>query len=294
MLSLTVAGLVLAACALPFGSREAPPDPFALFRPNLLPEAQADLDALADAPVYHLTMHIDPPNRRVTGQARVTVPNTSRQEWREIFFRLYPNLLQYSGVMTVDGATVDGQAAAFTYDADDTALRLIFPAPLAPGRAAIVQLSYTLQAPRRNVGYVLFGEGQGILSLPVAYPVLAVYDEGGWRLDVVPSHADAAFSATSFYVVTATVPAGVVVVPSGAVLTTVAGDDGTVSWHIASGPAREFALLLSADYQVASTQAYSTTVTSYFLPGDREMGLVALEYAAAIVRVYSDSFGPYP
>jgi hypothetical protein len=294
LLGLTLAGLLLTACALPLGSREASPDPFVLFRPHLLPEAQADLDNLKDAPVYHLTMRIDTANRRVTGQARVTVPNASRQEWKEVYFRLYPNLLQYSGIMTVDGVTVDNQAAAFTYDADDTALRLILPSSLAPGRSAVVQLSYTLQAPRRDVGYVLFGEGQGILSLPVAYPVLAVYDEGGWHLDVVPSHADAAFSATSFYVVTATVPAGVVIAPSGAVLTTVAGDDGTVSWHIVSGPAREFALLLSPDYQAASTQAYSTTVTSYFLPADREMGLMALEYAAAIVRAYSDYFGPYP
>jgi hypothetical protein len=295
MLSLwIVLAFILAACALPFGAREASPDPFALFRPYLLPEAEADLGALRDAPVYHLTMRIDPANRRVAGQARVSVPNTSRQTWNEIFFRLYPNLLQYSGVMTVDGVTVDGQAAAFTYDAEDTALRLILPAPLAPGRSALVQLSYTLQAPRRERGYVLFGEGQGILSLPVAYPVLAVHDEGGWHLDVVPAHADAAFSAASFYVVTATVPAGVTLAPSGAVVTTTTQADGTVAWTIVSGPAREFALLLSADYQIASTQAYSTTVNSYFLPQDKAAGLAALEYAAAVLRVYSDHFGSYP
>lgn len=285
--------LLLAGCAL-FSSRHKDPFDLTPFQTGLLPVAQADLTQAEHMPFYRLDLRIDPVAREVKGRARVSVPNTGDRPLQELYFRLYPNILQYAGIMIVDGLTVDDEAAGFTYAAQDTALQLILPRPVPPKQRVEVEISYTLQVPRRDEGYVLFGASQGILSLPVAYPVLALREGAAWKLDIAPPQADAAFSEASFYLVTATVPSGITIAPSGRVVTTTAQSDGSIVWQIASGPSREFAMLLSADYEMASTQAYSTTVTSYFLAGDRDAGLAALEYASASIRIYSDHYGTYP
>ena len=292
-LIMAFAVLILAGCAL-FSSRPAESIDVTPFQAGLLPHAQGDLARAEGMPYYHLDIRIDPTAREVKGRMRVSVPNTSNEPLGELYFRLYPNIVQYAGIMIVDGLTVDGEAAGFAYAAQDSALQLVLPKPLPPKQRVEVEISYTLQVPQRDKSYVLLGASQSILSLPVSYPVLALREGTEWKLDVAPPYADAAFSEASLYLVTATVPSGVTIVSSGRLVTTTTQTDDSVVWQFAAGPSREFAMLLSTDYEMASSQAYSTTVTSYFLPGDRGAGLAALEFATAAIRIYSDHYGAYP
>ena len=265
-------------------------------------EAQGQLEMLGPMPRYDIRVRIDPAaERQLTGWERVLVTHCGQDELHELYFRLYPNLPQYGGGMGIQGVAVNGQTAPFSYEAENTAVHILLPEPLLPDSTAAVELSFDLKVPEREEGYVLCGESRGFLSLPLFYPVLAVRDDRAgvppWNLDIAPTtHGDVAFVEVGLYRVTATVPSGVVVAATGTVISTTNSSEGE-GWtdiHIVGGPRREFMLILNPHFQTASTDACGARVTSYFLPQDRTTGLVALQYAAAALRVYCQRFGPYP
>jgi aminopeptidase N len=270
------------------------------YRPAMQERAQSQLDALHHLPRYDISVRIDPAaERQVTGWERVLVPHRGPDQLEELYFRLYPNLSRFGGGMSINGATVNGQTATFVYEADDTALRVNLPEPLLPDSEASVDLGFDLQVPRREKGYVLCGESQSILSLPLFYPTLAVredrVDVHRWNLDIAPSiYGDPAFVEAGLYQVTATVPSEMVVAGTGTVITTTASSDGWSDVHFAGGPRREFMLILSSQFRTAGVDACGARITSYFLTGDEATGMAALQYAAAALRVYCEYFDPYP
>ena len=271
------------------------------YRPALLPEAQPQLNALHHLPRYDISVRIDPAQvPQVTGREQVWVENREKEALSELYFRLYPNLSRFGGAgISIGGVAVDGQTIPFTYEEQHTALHVALPEPLAPGSAASVDLTFDLLVPQSEEGYVLLGHSQSILSLPLFYPLLAVRDASAgvprWNLDLAPSlFGDAAFAEAGLYRVSATVPADMVVVGTGTVISTTLPQDGFKAIQFAGGPRREFMLILSPHFQSASLDACGATVTSYFLPPDGVTGQAALQYAAAALRIYCEHFGPYP
>jgi len=287
----------------------ASPDEMAPYRPAMQPAAQGQLETLGSFPRYEIQLRIDPAAKEqltgekrveVSGRERVWVPHRGQKELKELYFRLYPNLPRYGGSMGIDGLAVNGQSVPFSYAAESTAIHIPLPKPLLPGTKAMVELSFNLKVIESEGGYTLCGKNRGILSLPLFYPVLAVHDEGAgfppWHLEIAPSQGDVAFVETGLYLVTATVPSNVVVAGTGTVVTTTMSGqvEGWSDWHFVGGPRREFMLILSPDFQTASTDACGARVTSYFLPEDRGTGLTALHYAATALRIYCQHYGPYP
>jgi len=270
------------------------------YRPALLPEAQPQLNALHHLPRYDISVRIDPAQvPEVTGREQVWVENQEKEELSELYFRLYPNFARFGGDMRIGGVAVDGQTVSFTYEEEHTALHIALPEPLAPGSAASVDLTFTLRVPHSEKGYVLLGQSQSILSLPLFYPLLAVRDASAgvprWNLDLASSYfGDVAFAEAGLYQVSATVPADMVVVGTGTVISTTLPQDGFKDVLLAGGPRREFMLILSPHFQSSSLEACGSTVTSYFLPPDGVTGQAALQYAAAALRIYCEHFGPYP
>ena len=269
------------------------PDPLAAYRPALIASAQDDLDALADLPRYDITLTVHPERLLVSGQETVRYSNVTGAPLEEIVFRLYPNLPHYGGQMAVTTVRVDDELVTAITDAEDTALRVPLSTPLRPDQSVEIELEFTVEAQPVS-GDTVFGAGQDILSLPDCYPLLAVHDEVGWRTDVAPAHADAVFSDLALYIVDVTAPARVVVTGCGTTAEPTINEDGTRTWHLAGGPRREFALVLSADFVTASTTVGETTVTSYYLSRHSDAGRAALRYGAAALRIYSELFGPYP
>jgi aminopeptidase N len=70
--------------------------------------------------------------------------------------------------------------------------------------------------------------------------------------------------------------------------------DGDTLHHYESGPARDFFLIASPDFQVASQPAGPTVVNAYYLPDQDEAGRAAAEVAAGALEVYNQKFGAYP
>jgi len=290
--------LLCSGCA----TSKQPPDPMARYHPALQPEARAQLSQLGKLPRYDISVRIDPSaEAEVVGTQRVAIYHEGPDELTALYFRLYPNQMRYGGVMSIGGVTINGQTAAFNYASDNTAVHIALPQALPPESRADVDLSFELQVPQRDGGYLLLGESQGILTLPMFYPILAVRElhggEPAWNLDIAPpAFGDVGYIQAGLYQVTATLPSDMVVAGTGAVITRtqssqLANYDDLV---LVGGPRREFMLIMSPLFQTVDMGACGARVTSYFLPEDRATGLVALQYAAAALRVYCDRFGPYP
>lgn len=268
------------------------------------------LPEVGPMPEYRLKLDLKPLDRRLEGSQQVSIPNRTGTILNEIVFRLYPNLPQYGGRINIGPVWVDGQRNTSSLRAKDTSLVIPLSQPLGPEASVSISMTFEVEIPQRDSGYVLFGESQDIWSLPDAYPLLAVHrsstgrtlasstgqgkDGSYWHEDLAPPHRDAVFADAALYDVTLTLPSSLTLAATSSVVTHTATADGQRVYHILGGPLREFAWLASEDYSVVETDAYGTTVRSYFLSGDEAAGQAALNTAAAALRTYADAFGPYP
>ncbi len=253
-------------------------------------------------PQYRLFLTLKAADRRVVGHQQVTVPNRTGVDLSEVVFRLYPNLPQYGGQMSVGPVWVDGQRGTSEIRASDTSLVVPLPRPLGPEASTTISMTFSIHIPEPARDYVLFGYSEGIWSLPDAYPILAVHEGSldttspnpGWLEDVAPAHGDAVFADAALYNVSLTLPPTLTLAATGTVVTATETVGGQQVYQIAGGPLREFSWLASSSFSEATTTAHGVTVRSYYLPGDEAAGQAALNAAAASLRIYSDAFGPYP
>jgi aminopeptidase N len=169
------------------------------------------------------------------------------------------------------------------------------PAPLAPGASTDITLTYEAIVPAQpQQGYNIFSFTNGTAALAGFYPAVAVYDEEGWNIEPPPIYGDATYLDIALYQVKLTVPAQMVVVASGSLLAEATNPDGTKTLNFASGPIREFYLVLRSDFQITSGTVDGITVNSYYPPALEADGKLALQYAVDSLRIFSQSFGPYP
>ena len=292
-LALTLAGLLLTGCTL---LKPAPPaDPLADYRAALRPGftlPPAQLDALLR---YSITVKIDVAARAYTGTLKLTLPVSRTAALNDLYFRLYPNLKQFGGGLTVGGARVNVVTVNYAYDAEGTAVHLALPTPLKPGSAAQVWLIFAGTWPQRDPGaYTIFGQSEEIVSLTNFYPILAGRRGRDWALDIASPLGDVGFHDAALYRVQVTAPSEQIIAATGVAVTRTVTADGWATLTCVMGPAREFTLNLSPRFQTEEAAAYDTRVISYFLPEDAAAGRSALYDAVAALQIYSDQFGPYP
>ncbi|MBX3013857.1 MAG: M1 family metallopeptidase [Caldilineaceae bacterium] len=294
--------LLLTAC-----SQQEAPDPLLRYAPAMRPEFQTQLSDLTQLPRYDISVNLSVISETLTGEMQVHVVNTSSDPWPVLVFRLYPMISQYNGglqnVMLIHRAAINGKTINVSYIANNTAVELLLPEPLRPNEAVDVQLRWAIDIPLwpdNSGGYVLFGKSQQMISLPLFYPSLAVYqplrgiEAGRWWQEIGTVRGDTAFNVASLFVVTATMPADQMPVASGTLITSTLINAQEARHVWVTGPSREFLLHLSSRFGFAHTEAYGTRITSYWLPGQEAMGRAALNYAVAALRIFSDLFGPYP
>ncbi|MFN8488845.1 MAG: M1 family metallopeptidase [Caldilineaceae bacterium] len=278
-------------------------DVFGRYRPALKVAFQKDLETVIQAPRYALDVQLDPKADNLFGKAVIHIVNTSPDPWPYLIFRLYPMLGHYHGKMVLQSVAVGDQPVPYVYQAENTAMRMNLLEPLAPHASIDVHLVWRVEIPTWSDAtdmYALFGKSQQMVSLPLFYPSLAVYQAGPtpatghWWLEEGSARGDAALNVASLFVVTATMPSDQVPVASGTLITSTLIGKNQARHVWVTGPAREFLLHLSTQFRSATTDAYGTHVTSYWLPGQDAAGQAVLDYAVAALRIYSDRYGPYP
>lgn len=278
--------LLLALCAC---GRSQPP-PLAGVTPALRLSAAPTEAALAGMPRYHLSLTARPQESSLTGRATISYVNPAPAELRELYLRLYPNMGMYRGRLQVHRAAVDGHDVPFVLAARDVDLRVPLPRTLPPGRAAVVEIDFSLRYPDLANDYDFFGAGDGVAVLPDFYPMVAPLINGEWRLDASPGFGDASFSPVCLYQVTLTLPAGYQAFLPG-LLATERGDAVTVS---AGGIGRSLALVIAEDYLVQELRQGEVTLIAVSDEQGRTAARAALGHAAAALAYFEERLGPYP
>ena len=264
----------------------------AVFHEGLIGPVQGILDALPGATVYHLEVEIAGDLLSLSGHESVCYTNLEGDPLDEVVFRLFPNLL--GGAATVSNLRVDGDEAVPRLELADSALWVPLGEPLQPGESAVIEMDFEVDVAQEMAGnYGLFGFFDGVLSLHEVYPVIPVYDDEGWNVELPPPRGDITYYDAAFYQVDVTAPARLTLVASG-VEVAHEEDADSQSLTFAAGPARGFYLAASEHYRSISTRVDETTVNSYALAGDEEAVSLALDVAARALDSYGNRFGPYP
>lgn len=305
VLLVILAALPLLACrgwpssATPVAPTQAAPHPFdvawddrALFREGLLGDEEMALEQLSGASVYHIDFHIPEDFAVLEGSQRVRYTNQEEITLDEVPFRLFPNLA--GGEATVSGVKVDGEDVEPIHELEDSVLRLPLPTPLRPGEHVVIEMDFEVSVPREMGGnYGLFGYFDGFLVLDEFYPVIPVYDDEGWNVEIPPDHGDVTYLDASFYLVRVTAPRELMVIASGVEVGCEYVEDSQVL-TFAAGPSRDFYVAASDQYAVLSESVGGTTVNSYAPPQWEEGAEQALQVAVDALESFDARFGSYP
>lgn len=262
------------------------------FRANLIDDRAAVLDELPGATIYHIELRIGADLVQVEGREEVRYTNQEESPLSEIYFRLFPVI--FGGSTQVASLTVNGQAVEPVYEVRDSALRVPLAEPLRPGEQVVIGLEFTVEVPdETGSNYGAFALVDGVLALAHLSPMIAVYDDEGWNVEYPPPNADVVYADSSFYLVRVSAPASQTVIGSGVEIDREEGGDEQVV-TFAAGPVRDFYLVMSDRYTIASETVGQTVVNSYALPEMRDAAQLVLAHAADALQAYNDRFGVYP
>jgi aminopeptidase N len=260
----------------------------------VLPEYRAAFaETLNSIPSYEFDLTLDDAQSTISGSLEVTYPNETGTVIETVPFRLYPNAYYYGeGSTTIGALTVDGTPVSPRFDESETVLFVDLPQPLDPGDAVSIEMEFDTVVPVEADGS--FGILTNDLSgrrfvLADWYPVVAGWDETGWRLEAPTEQGDPTFSATSLFDLRVAVRDGYEIYATGdeTVL-----DDGTV--HIVTGPVREFAMVVAENLTTLSAQAGETTISVHVDYFNEANGQHMLDIAVSALSFYNSTFGAYP
>lgn len=263
------------------------------YQEAMLPDFAADVARFAGAPRYLIAVTFDLEGLAYEGRMRVRYTNQEQEPLAQVVFRLLPNTPGYGGRLIVSEVLVNGTSVTPELSLGSSALSVPLAQPLAPAAAVEIEMAWTGTLPTEPSGYAHYGYLENVLAMPNFYPMIPVYDDEGWNVEVAPSYGDATFTDTGLYAVQATLPAAVKAAFSGLAIGQETGG-GTTTYTVVTGPMRDFYLVGSAEYEVVSGSIDGVTINSYYLPDDAEGGARALDYALNSLQIYNDLFGPYP
>ncbi|MFN2223774.1 MAG: alpha/beta fold hydrolase [Candidatus Promineifilaceae bacterium] len=262
------------------------------YRLGLISAEAGVLDQLPGASVYHIDMSIAADLQSVSARQAVRYTNQEDVPLAEVYFHLFPNLL--GGNIDVSAVTVGGQPAAAKTKMQDSILHVPLSEPLAPGESAVIGMDYQVVIPTEGgSNYGVFATIDGVLALAHFYPMIAVYDDEGWNIELPPPNADVTYGDSSFFLVQITAPEEQVLVTSGSQVAH-STDAGQQVLFVAAGPVRDFYLASSDRYTVISQQVGETKVNSYGFPEFNTQNKQALAYSVGALESLGARLGAYP
>jgi hypothetical protein len=267
-----------------------------LFSNNVIASEQDALDQMDKATIYHLDLTIGSDLQHVRGRQEVRYTNQTAESLEELYFRLLPNAVGSSLVVT--NVLVNDRPVTPLHE-PPMDLRLSLPEKLVPGAQAIIQMDFDLNVSRTRQGLngTLAAIDQ-VLTLAHFHPAVAVHQEGTWQLDQ-PAHGVGGFPENSFFLVRVTAPSNLILIASGVEVSRNVTNDTSGSQQVTTfvaGPINHFYLTASERYKAVLNQTVGETrVNSYanseYLLQDAEE---ALGYAVAALELFNRQFGPYP
>jgi hypothetical protein len=303
--SFVVLSLVLISCAVPQSTAtptlsptpipnlfDTPWEDRSLFKNGLVASEQSVLNELPNASVYHIEFKIAEDIYHISGREEVRYTNEEDIPLDQVQLRLFPNIL--GGEIIVSNLTMDEQSVTPRLELQNSLLIVPLAAPLAPGQSAVLRMDFAITVPQSvELNYGVLSYFDDVLTLAHAYPMIAVYDDEGWNSEIPPQSGDVTYADTSFFLVQITAPQDLKLVTSGHTLSSSkSGEMQTL--HVASGPARDFYLAASPNYEELSQTFGEVTIRSYAPAQDKNGAEMALDVAARAIEDFSARYAPFP
>jgi hypothetical protein len=278
-----------------------PPPVAALSSPTPTPTPQPTLPWVtpipvetADLPEYRWELVFEPQAQFLYGTGSIAFTNHTGKALDTIGLRLYPNApgigqeplfrMRLGDEVRVG---LEGNVDV-TYEADNTLALLHLNSPLQPGESTFINLSYALDL-------TAYGRMQGEgWRLNAFFPMLAVYEDGGWRQDVCDFCTDVVYSQSANFSINLSLPRGWKVVATGLEKGVYKDDPDATHHTFEASSVRDLALAFAPDLQVRDRQFGETQVKVYFFPEDGQEVDAILVYAGRALEFYARQFGPYP
>jgi hypothetical protein len=176
-------------------------------------------------------------------------------------------------------------------DKNDTALVVPLPRTVARGESVTVELEFVLKLPNVEGRW---GYWEGVTYLTNCLPVLAYYDESGWRpTPYVPWHQPF-FNEAGLWTVRLTVAADQKVACTAGVREEHDLPGGLKQIDYAPCYARDFSLLCSARFKEFTGQAGPVRVRCLAFPEHEFYARFAVQSACDAITAFVRWFGPFP
>ena len=262
------------------------------FAQGLIDSEQNAAQLLPNASIYHINLQISDNLTTLTGSQEVYYTNNEAVSLSEIYFRLFPNLA--AGQTIIETVTVNNRPVTPTFTLQNSAMSVPMAPPLAAGEQAVIAMDFSVTVPTADGGnYGTFILSSEVLALAHFYPMIAVYDDQGWNVEIAPPMGDVVYADSSFYRVQVTAPATLTLVASGVEVDRTQRDT-LQTVNFVAGPVRDFYLAASPTYTVTRGMVGETVVNSYAPTSLAAGGEDALNFAVKALESFNARFGPYP
>jgi len=309
-----------------------PPPPYdvkplvQMLRPGVQEELvkQLGLKHLADLPFYDMKLTIIPAESRLEGECELYYLNNTGMALQSLPLLLHPNAprelnsAKPSGTLEVTAAKTIAGPKVTLEKLRLTLMSLKFSKPLQPGKRLQVKLSFKgilrrLPANSNDIfsqalsslgmsgagmgtsDYGLLAQGDGILTIASAYPMVAPFRGGKFDKSPPTKFGDLAYNALGNYRATVKIPEGYTVTTNLLdQAPTAAEKDGTVIYNAVGAGNRDFVLVAGQNLQRESRMLGPISVHGTVLAKDSKGGQVILDTAVESLRFFQQRFGKYP
>ena len=265
-----------------------------VFRQGLI-ETEREVTAamFPGLPLYEADLTLSPEMTGLEGSYSVRYTNTEEVPLQEVVFRLFPNISD--GATVIVNLTVDDAAAEPSFSLQRSVMSVPLAEALAPGESVLIEMGLEVTVPIEEGGkYGTFLLDEGILSLAHALPLLAVYDDEGWNLEIPPPNGDSVYSDAAFFLVRVAVAAGTTLATSGRQISVEQLDDGIEARLYAAGPVRDFYMAASDRLEMIVAGVGETIVRSYAPPEFRQRNQMVLDLTVSSLNLFNELYGAYP
>lgn len=265
-----------------------------VFREGLIDAEQIAVgNMFSRLPLYEADLILSPELTGFGGAYSVRYTNTEEVPLEEVIFRLFPNISD--GSTDIANLTVDEEAVEPSFSLQGSAMSVPLGDGLAPGESVLIAMDLDVIVPVEEGGkYGTFLLDEGILSLAHALPLLAVYDDEGWNLEIPPPNGDSVYSDAAFFLVRVALDEGTTLATSGQQVSVESLGEGDVARLYAAGPARDFYMAASGRLEMIVATSGETTVRSYAPPEFRQRNQMILDFAVSSLNVLGELYGTYP
>ncbi len=269
------------------------------------------VEASKQANTYEIIASYDNTNKTLTATETLTYKNDSQNTLDYIMLHLHPNA--FGDGVTKNSAVSKSQEAR-AYDngksfggieilavkengieskfevegVDKHLLKVELKSPIKQNESVVLEIGFSLKIPNCNHR---FGYGKYTTNLGNWYPIVCVFENGEWDTEGYIPSGDPFYSKISNYSVTISYDSDLTIASTGNLQKRTSSGNTTTDRYEALA-VRDFAMVLSKDFQILSEQVGDTTVNYFYYEDENAQS--HLKTSVDALNTFNDVFGKYP